>query len=75
MLFGLRYGASNPLIDAINVFDILKGLGANPSMPTPPFCVDWRDCQMFVAKIIEADLIAGVTAYDAVLSSGPVIEP
>ena len=25
---GLRYGASNPLIDAIKVFDILKGLGA-----------------------------------------------
>ena len=25
---GLRYGASNPLIDAIKVLDILKGLGA-----------------------------------------------
>jgi len=28
IVFGLRYGASNPLIDAIKVFDILKGLGA-----------------------------------------------
>lgn len=36
---GFRYGASNPLIDAINVFDILKGLGAKPSMPMPPFWV------------------------------------
>jgi hypothetical protein len=34
---GLRYGASNPLMDAINVFDILKGLGAYPSTPIPPF--------------------------------------
>ena len=34
---GFRYGASNPLIDAINVLDILKGLGAKPSMPMPPF--------------------------------------
>ena len=25
---GLRYGASKPRIDAINVFDILNGLGA-----------------------------------------------
>ena len=60
IVFGLRYGASRPLIDAIKVFDILNGLGAKPSMPMPPFCVAWRDCQMLVANISEADLIAAV---------------
>ena len=59
---GLRYGASNPRIEAINVFDILNGLGAYPSTPIPPFCVACRDCQMFVAKIIDAERIAGVAA-------------
>ena len=57
---GDKYGAKRPLMDAINVFDILNGLGAYPSTPIPPFCVACRDCQMFVAKIIAAERIAGV---------------
>ena len=59
---GDKYGANNPLMDAINVFDILNGLRAYPSTPIPPFCVACLDCQMFVAKIIAADLIAAVLA-------------
>ena len=62
IVFGERYGASNPLMEAIKVFDILNGLIWYPSTPIPPFCTDCRDCQMFVAKISEADLIAAVFA-------------
>ena len=45
---------------AIKVFDILNGLGAYPSIPIDPFCVACRDCQIFVASINEADLMAAV---------------